>query len=98
MTSHGPRGWPHRRQPIHTGHIPCQAYPGSSPRWRRALALVPSTRKLYDVGQRHHHTCQIRPLPASEMQLAELVTYLADTVNTAPVTANTYLAAMVAAH
>ena len=65
-------------------------------------SLAPATRRLYAVGQRHSHTfCnmhQRRPVPATEMQLAEFVTYLADRVKVAPVTIKTYMAAVRSLH
>ena len=64
--------------------------------------LAPATRRLYEVGQRHYYTfCnmhQRRPVPATEMQLAEFVTYLADRVKVAPVTIKTYMAAVRSLH
>ena len=65
-------------------------------------SLAPATRRLYAVGQHHYHTfCnmhQRRPLPATEMQLAEFVTYLVDRVKVPPVTIKTYMAAVRSLH
>ena len=65
-------------------------------------SLAPATRRLYAVGQRHYHTfCnkhQRRPLPATDMQLAEFVTFLVDHVKVAPIAINTYMVAVRSLH
>ena len=65
-------------------------------------ALAPSTRKLYNVGHEHYygfcrlHRCN--PLPASELQLAGFITYLADVIKAAPATIKVYMAAVRSLH
>ena len=65
-------------------------------------ALAPATRRVYEQGQRHYHDyCRLHrrdAVPASETQLAEFITYLADIARVAPVTIKTYLAAVRSLH
>ena len=61
-------------------------------------ALAPSTRKLYNVGDEHYYGfCslhQCNPLPASKLQLAGFITYLADIIKAAPAMIKVYMAAV----
>ena len=65
-------------------------------------ALAPATRKTYNAGEKHYFSfCQShdrQPLPASELQLAEFITYLADIARIAPATIKIYMAAVRSLH